>query len=402
MSAGGHTGARLMRKIVTSPFFAALVGGAIVAAAMLIAGVGNTTVRTIIQPTAVGTTSATSGEPAWGRIYARDAPGVVYITATVVAQSYSPFDLFPSTTRGTDTGSGFVINRSGVILTNNHVIAGAVKITVAFADNQTVTAKVVGKDPDDDLALLKVNPDGLHLVPLALGNSDTVAVGDPTAAIGNPFGLPRSLTTGVVSALQREIQAPNSFEIDNVIQTDAPINPGNSGGPLLNEQGQVIGINSQIETGGGSGSGSVGIGFAIPINTALAVIPQIERTGKVIQGFLGITTSTVDPALAPLHLAVNYGALIQTVQSPSPAARAGLRAGNLLVTLADGVTQVYSGGDVIVSLDGHKITGASALENAIVADRPGQVVELGIVRGSKHLTLAVKLGTRPDALPSAG
>jgi S1-C subfamily serine protease len=364
-----------MRKIVTSPFFAALVGGAIVAAAMLIAGVGNTTVRTIIQPTAVGTTSATSGEPAWGRIYARDAPGVVYITATVVAQSYSPFDLFPSTTRGTDTGSGFVINRSGVILTNNHVIAGAVKITVAFADNQTVTAKVVGKDPDDDLALLKVNPDGLHLVPLALGNSDTVAVGDPTAAIGNPFGLPRSLTTGVVSALQREIQAPNSFEIDNVIQTDAPINPGNSGGPLLNEQGQVIGINSQIET---------------------------ERTGKVIQGFLGITTSTVDPALAPLHLAVNYGALIQTVQSPSPAARAGLRAGNLLVTLADGVTQVYSGGDVIVSLDGHKITGASALENAIVADRPGQVVELGIVRGSKHLTLAVKLGTRPDALPSAG
>ena len=393
-----------MRKILSSPFFAALLGGAIVAAAMLIAGVGNTTDRTIVEPTALGadTATATAGQPAWGQIYQHDAPGVVYITATVVAQSYSPFDLFPSATQGTDTGSGFVITRSGVILTNNHVIAGAVKITVAFADNQTVTAKVIGKDPDDDLALLKVNPDGLQLVPLPLGNSDTVAVGDPTAAIGNPFGLPRSLTTGVVSALQREIQAPNSFEIDNVIQTDAPINPGNSGGPLINAQGQVIGINSQIETGGGSGSGSVGIGFAIPINTALAVIPQIERTGKVIQGFLGITTTTVDPAFTPLRLGASYGALIQTVQSPSPAARAGLRAGNLLVTLADGITQVYSGGDIIVSLDGRRIASASSLENAIVADRPGQVVKLGIVRGSKHLTVDVTLGTRPDALPSSG
>jgi len=393
-----------MRRILSSQFFAALVGGAIVAAAMLIAGVGNTTNRTVVEPTALGadTGATTSGQPPWGEIYQHDAPGVVYVTATVVQQTYSPFDLFPSTTQGTDTGSGFVINRDGVILTNNHVIAGAVKITVAFADNQTVTARVIGKDPDDDLALLKVNPDGLHLVPLPLGNSDTVQVGDPTAAIGNPFGLPRSLTTGVVSALQREIQAPNSFEIDNVIQTDAPINPGNSGGPLLNAQGQVIGINSQIETGGGSGGGSVGIGFAIPINTAEAVIPQIEKTGKVIQGFLGITTTTVDPAFAPLHLHASSGALIQTVQSPSPAARAGLRAGNLLVTLADGVTQVYSGGDIIVSLDGRRITNATALENAIVADRPGQVVRLGIVRGSEHLTVNVTLGTRPNALPASG
>ncbi len=392
-----------MRKLLSSPFFAALIGGAIVAAAMLIAGVGNTTNRTIVEPASLGPqTGATgAGGPAWGPIYQRDAPGVVYITATVVQQTYSPFDFLPSSTEGTDTGSGFVINRDGVILTNNHVIAGAVKITVAFADNQTVTAKVIGKDPDDDLALLKVNPDGLHLVPLVLGNSDTVQVGDPTAAIGNPFGLPRSLTTGVVSALQRQIQAPNDFEIDNVIQTDAPINPGNSGGPLLNAEGLVIGINSQIETGS-SGNGSVGIGFAIPINTALAVIPQIEKTGKVSQGFLGITEITVDPALAPLHLHSSYGALVQTVQSPSPAASAGLRAGNLLVTLADGVTQVYGGGDIIVSLDGHRIDDASALENTILADHPGQVVRVGIIRGSKHLTISVRLGRRPDALPASG
>jgi S1-C subfamily serine protease len=275
-----------------------------------------------------------------------------------------------------------------------------VKITVAFANNQTVVAKVIGTDPDDDLALLKVNPDGLALAPLPLGDSSTVAVGDPTYAIGNPFGLPRSLTTGVVSALQRSIQAPNNFEIDNVIQTDAPLNPGNSGGPLINAQGQVIGINSQIQTGS-SGDGSVGIGFAIPINTALAVIPQIEKTGKVTQGYLGITTIDVDPALATLHLGSSYGALIQTVDSGSPAARAGLRAGDLLATLPDGITQVEEGGDIITAVDGQRITGATSLEDAILAERPGRVVTLSIVRGTRHMTVRVTLGTRPDVLPSS-
>jgi S1-C subfamily serine protease len=392
-----------MKKILSSPFFAAVVGGAIVAAVMLIAGIGNTTRETIVEQ---GSSSAnagatTSGELTPRTIYQRDAPGVVYITATVIQHTQSVFDLFPSTTRGTATGSGFVINRDGVILTNAHVISGAVRISVAFANNQTVTAKVIGKDPDDDLALLKVNADGLTLVPLTLGDSSTVQVGDPTVAIGNPFGLARTLTTGVVSALQRSIQAPNNFAIDNVIQTDAPINPGNSGGPLINAQGQVIGINSQIQTGT-NGNGSVGIGFAIPINTAKAVIPQIEKTGKVTEGYLGITTITVDPALASLHLGASYGALIQTVQSGSPAARAGLRAGNLQATLADGVTQVQQGGDIIVAADGRKIASASALEDAIIADHPGQRVTLEIVRGTKHLTVALKLGTRPDVLPASG
>jgi S1-C subfamily serine protease len=392
-----------MKKILSSPFFAAVVGGAIVAAVMLIAGIGNTTTETIVEPGSSGAgASATSGGELTPRtIYQRDAPGVVFVTATVIQHTQSVFDLFPSTTRGTSTGSGFVINRDGVILTNAHVISGAVRISVAFADNQTVTATVIGKDPDDDLALLKVNPDGLTLVPLVLGDSSTVQVGDPTVAIGNPFGLARTLTTGVVSALQRSIQAPNNFAIDNVIQTDAPINPGNSGGPLINAQGQVIGINSQIQTGS-TGNGSVGIGFAIPINTAKAVIPQIEKTGKVTEGFLGITTITVDPALASLHLAASYGALIQTVQSGSPAARAGLRAGNLQATLDDGVTQVQQGGDIIVAVDGTKIASASALEDAIIAHHPGQRVTLEIVRGSKHLTVAVKLGTRPDVLPASG
>ena len=392
-----------MKKILSSPFFAAVVGGAIVAAVMLIAGIGNTTTETIVEQGSSNANAGatTSGELTPRTIYQRDAPGVVYITATVIQHTQSVFDLFPSTTRGTATGSGFVINRDGVILTNAHVISGAVRISVAFANNQTVTARVIGKDPDDDLALLKVNADGLTLVPLTLGDSSTVQVGDPTVAIGNPFGLARTLTTGVVSALQRSIQAPNNFAIDNVIQTDAPINPGNSGGPLINAQGQVIGINSQIQTGT-NGNGSVGIGFAIPINTAKAVIPQIEKTGKVTEGYLGITTITVDPALASLHLGASYGALIQTVQSGSPAARAGLRAGNLQATLADGVTQVQQGGDIIVAADGRKIASASALEDAIIADHPGQRVTLEIVRGTKHLTVALKLGTRPDVLPASG
>jgi S1-C subfamily serine protease len=390
-----------MKKILSSPFLAALIGGAIVAAVMLIAGIGNTTSETIVEQSSSGAGATSNGDLTPRTIYQRDAPGVVFITATVIQHTQSVFDLFPSTTRGTATGSGFVINRDGVILTNAHVISGAVRISVAFADNQTVTGNVIGKDPDDDLALLKVNPDGLTLVPLILGDSSTVQVGDPTVAIGNPFGLARTLTTGVVSALQRSIQAPNNFAIDNVIQTDAPINPGNSGGPLINAQGQVIGINSQIQTGS-SGTGSVGIGFAIPINTAKAVIPQIEKTGKVIEGFLGITTIPVDPALASLHLGASYGALIQTVQSGSPAARAGLRAGTLLTTLADGVTQVQQGGDIIIAVDGRRIASATALEDAIIADHPGQRVTLEIVRGTKHLTVQLKLGTRPDVLPASG
>jgi S1-C subfamily serine protease len=392
-----------MRKLISSPFVAALIGGAIVAAVMLLAGVGNTTRKTIVEETSsnpAGASAQARGQLSAREIYQRDAPGVVYVTATVIEQSQSPFQLFPTTSKGVNTGSGFVINTNGTILTNAHVISGAVKITVAFANNQTVTAMVIGKDPDDDLALLKVNPDGLALVPLPLGDSSTVQVGDPTYAIGNPFGLPRSLTTGVVSALQRSIQAPNNFEIDNVIQTDAPLNPGNSGGPLINAQGQVIGINSQIQTGT-SGNGSVGIGFAIPINTALAVIPQIEKTGKVIQGYLGITTIDVDPALSTLHLGSSYGALIQTIQSGSPAAHAGLRAGDLLTTLPDGLTQVEQGGDIITAIDGHPITGATALENAILADRPGQHVEVSIVRGRRHMSIGVTLGTRPDELPAS-
>src|SRR5438445_7837895 len=180
----------------------------------------------------------------------------------------------------------------GSILTNGHVVENAIKVTVSLEKGKTVNASVVGKDPSNDLAVLRVQPDGLALKPLTLGNSAGVQVGDPVYAIGNPFDLERTLTTGVISALQRQITAPNGFAINNVLQTDAPINPGNSGGPLLDAGGRVIGINSQIETGGTS-NGSVGIGFAVPINTAKSEIAQLEKGHAVASAYLGVVSRTV-------------------------------------------------------------------------------------------------------------
>src|SRR5262249_1619495 len=185
-------------------------------------------------------------------------------------------------------GSGFVIDGEGHILTNNHVIEGADKIEVKLGESdKEYTAEVVGTDPASDLALLKVSAPTSELTPLTLGDSSKMEVGDPVVAIGNPFGLDRTVTSGIVSALQRQIQAPNGFSIDNVIQTDAAINPGNSGGPLINGAGEVIGINSQIETGGSGSDGNVGIGFAIPINTAKSEIKSLIENGEVEHAYLG-------------------------------------------------------------------------------------------------------------------
>ena len=234
-------------------------------------------------------------------IYKRDAPGVVNVRAQIVQQVDSPFDPFGQGQQGVATGSGFVLDKSGHILTNAHVIEGASRVSVQFEDNKTVEAKVEGKDTSTDIALLKVDTKGLDLKPLELGNSKTVQVGDPTIAIGNPFGLDRTLTTGVVSALQRKISAPNGYSISNVIQTDAAINPGNSGGPLIDATGRVIGINSQIATGG-SGGGNVGIGFAVPVNTAKQIVPQLKDSGSVKRAYLGITGQTIDRSLDRLNL----------------------------------------------------------------------------------------------------
>jgi S1-C subfamily serine protease len=393
---------REIRKASISQVGAALLGGAVVAGALLAAGFHRYgTVTTVIDNVPAGPSGSAGLTPQ--QIYTLDAPGVVFVSARVVEDETSPFDPFQTKESGSQTGSGIVIAGNGTILTNAHVIDGAVRITVEFSNGRTAAATVIGKDPDDDLALLKVDPAGQRLDVLALGNSNTVEVGDPTIAIGNPFDLQRTLTTGVVSALQRAITAPDGFEIDNVIQTDAPINPGNSGGPLINAEGQVIGINSQIQTDGSDGS--IGIGFAIPINTAKFVIPQLEQDHRVIEGYLGVATQSVTPDFASLHLHSDYGVLVESVAAGSPAAQAGLRGSpdpNDPVTLADGITQVSVGGDIIVSLDGKTIRDNSALENAIIHDRPGETVTLGIVRGDRRLTVRAKLGERPESLPTSG
>jgi S1-C subfamily serine protease len=326
-------------------------------------------------------------------IYKRDAPGVVYIKAQVVQRTQSPFDFgLPQEQQGTATGSGFVLDKDGTILTNAHVINGARKVTVQFADKQQADAKVLGKDESTDLALLKVDPANLKLVPLALGTSRNVQVGDPAVAIGNPFGLERTLTTGVISAVHRPIQAPNGFQIDDAIQTDAPINPGNSGGPLIDATGKVIGINSQIETGG-SGNGSVGIGFAIPIDTAKRYIPELKKSGRVDRGYLGVSTTTIDKSLQGLNLPVEHGALVQSVTPGSPADKAGIRAGDISATL-DG-DPIQLGGDIITEVDGKPIRSNEDLTAAIAGHKQGDKVKVTLMRGGKDKTVEVTLGDRP-------
>jgi S1-C subfamily serine protease len=342
-----------------------------------------------LRGTAIGNEAESGLTPR--EIYKRDAPGVVFIRAQVVEQGQSPFD-FGEPRQGEATGSGFVVDRDGVVLTNAHVISGATKVSVQFADKRVVDAKVLGRDESTDLAVLKVDPDGLKLSPLELGSSKDVQVGDPTIAIGNPFGLERTLTTGVVSATKRTIQAPDGLQIDGVIQTDAAINPGNSGGPLLDAAGRVIGINSQIETGGGGG-GNVGIGFAVPIDTAKRILPELKRDGRVERGFLGVDSITVDKRLADLNLPADQGALVQTVTPGSPAAEAGIRGGTIVAQL-DG-EQVRLGGDIIVAVDGERIRTSEALARAITGRGGGDKAKIELLRDGRKRTIEVTLAQRP-------
>ncbi|GAC1442094.1 MAG: trypsin-like peptidase domain-containing protein [Solirubrobacteraceae bacterium] len=390
-----------MKSILRSPFIAAILGGVLVALALLVLDVGTSNrTTTIVQqaPLSAANASETRSRSMTPReIYKRVSPGVVHISAQIVQRTQSPFDLGPSAQQGEATGSGIVLDRNGTILTNAHVIQGAIKVTVQFEDKKAVDAKVVGRDQSTDLAVLKVNPDGINLVPLQLGESKQVQVGDPTLAIGNPFGLDRTLTTGVVSALQRHITAPNNFTIDNVIQTDAPINPGNSGGPLLDAAGRVIGINSQIETGGGQGS--VGIGFAIPVDTAKQIIPQLQQHGSVAAAFLGLTSLTIDATLSQLNLASDHGALVQSVNSGSPADHAGIHAGSVQANVAG--SQIAIGGDIIVSADGKPITSSQDLGAFVSSHKPGDTVKLGVRRKNQTVSVSVKLGTRPNTVKAA-
>ncbi|MFI5292065.1 MAG: S1C family serine protease [Candidatus Limnocylindrales bacterium] len=353
---------------------------------------------TLVQQAPFGATSnANDGNTGLtaGDIYKRDAPGVVFVRSQVVQRTQSPFDSgLPQEQQGEATGSGFVLDKVGTILTNAHVVNGATKVSVQFQNKQSVEAKVLGKDESTDIALLQVDPAGAHLTPLTLGSSKGVQVGDPAIAIGNPFGLERTLTTGVISAVQRTIQAPNNFEIDDVLQTDAPINPGNSGGPLIDATGKVIGINSQIATGGSGSQGSVGIGFAVPIDTAKQIIPALKQSGRVDRGYLGIGSITVDKTLKDLNLPVERGALVQSVTPGGPADKAGIHAGNLSATLDNHPIQL--GGDIIIKVAGKDIHTSNDLQAAVANRRSGDKVKITLVRAAKVKTVEVTLAERPN------
>jgi putative serine protease PepD len=384
---------------------AALGSGLALGVAALLGGLDGGTTTTVREVQQLGTQSPvfeqTGRRLTINEIYRRAAPGVVQVTATQVVESQAvdPFFgfPFPDTQQARALGSGFVIDKGGHIVTNYHVIEGARAVEVSFSSNESLKAKLVGTDPATDLAVLQVDTHSRALTPLTLGDSGNVHVGDSVVAIGNPFGLERSITAGIVSALQRVIRAPNSFSIDHVIQTDAPLNKGNSGGPLLDAGGRVIGVNSQIETGSTGSQGNVGIGFAVPINTVKTVAAQIIQTGHAEHAFLGITAQPVTEAAAKLfRLPVTHGLLIDSVNRGSAADKTGLRAGTQEATVAG---ESYPlGGDLIDSADGVALYSIEQLAGLISGKKPGEKVELGVYRGDAHRIVTVKLGRQPSSL----
>jgi S1-C subfamily serine protease len=353
--------------------------------------------RTVVREAPTTQTTSDDGDGRSVRdIYRQEARGVVFVEADGVSSEES---IFGTPNEGTATGSGFVVDKDGTILTNAHVVSGADNVTVSFSENgDAIDAEVKGVDASTDLAVLKIDPGEVeNLVAMPLGESSQIEVGDPVVAIGNPFGFQRTVTTGIVSALQRQIEAPNGFPIRNVIQTDASINPGNSGGPLLDGDGRVIGINSQIATGGTS-QGSVGIGFAIPINTAKSLLPELRQGGEIERAYLGVTMADVTEDVAQeLDLPVDHGALIQDAVDGGPADDAGLRGAD-----GGGSGSVAGGGDLIVEVDGERIDNADDVAAAIEDNHPRDKVEVEYYRGDDRKTVEVELAERPDNLDSGG
>jgi S1-C subfamily serine protease len=377
----------------------ALIGGGLaLLGAALLGQLGDRTTIEQVSPLAQGTglgTVALQSPPTKGltaeQIYRHDAPGVVQITATSVTHTVDPFSNVPSTQTQQALGSGFVIDKAGHIVTNYHVIKGATKVQVAFSGQDQIAAVVVGSDPSTDTAVLKVETHARALTPLPLGDSDAVEVGDTVYAIGNPFGFTRTLTSGLVSAVQRQIEAPNTLSIDHAIQTDAAINHGNSGGPLIDTAGRVIGVTSQISTGTTGQQGNLGIGFAIPINTVRNVAAQIISTGKAQHASIGITITPVSEQLARLFkLPVTSGLLIQEIQKGSGADKAGLHGG--VTSVIVGGVSYRIGGDIVVGLDGRKITTYEQLRDGISQHKPGDKVKLEIYRGGSKKIVTVTLG----------
>lgn len=374
-----------------------VIGGAIVAAViavLIVTGVIGGT-ETVVQGGGVAATTASASGSAKtvGEIYKTTSSGVVSIRAEIKSGQE---DVFGNQQEGTATGTGFVISDDGYIVTNDHVVSGHQgDVTVSFSDDKSIKGEVIGEDPSSDIAIIKVDKDKHKLTPLDLGDSSKVAVGDPVVAIGSPFGLDQTVTTGIISALQRTISAPNNFQIDNVLQTDAAINPGNSGGPLLNDRGQVIGVNSQIATSGSGTSGNVGIGFAVPINRVKEIIPDLEKHGKVQYAYLGVTTFTLPTSAGErFKLGTDNGAVVQCVVSDGPAKKAGLTAGGRDTATIDG-GQFSLDADIITKVAGKEVTTSSDVQAAVLSKKSGDKIEIEVVRDGKKKTLDATLGSRP-------
>jgi putative serine protease PepD len=367
------------RAIALLVVLTAILGGGAGAGLVLATGAGDGTTTTTVTQAASATreTSSTAGALNASTLYANTAAGVVDITSRGIASSSgggSPFG-GPSQS-STATGTGFVVDGKGHIVTAAHVVQGASSISVKFQDGTTRTAKLLGTDEATDVAVLSVDPSGLTLHPLSLGSSAALGIGDQVAAIGDPFTYERSLSTGIVSGLDRTISAPNGFTVAHAIQTDAALNPGNSGGPVLDASGQVVGIVDQIATNGSSDTSS-GVGFAVPIDLVKSELGQLEAGKTVHHAYLGVATSTADSATP--------GALVQSVTSGGPAADAGLRSGDVVTSI--GTSAIHGTNDLVAAIAGHE---------------PGDRVELTVRRGSQTVELTATLGTQPTQATRSG
>jgi S1-C subfamily serine protease len=321
------------------------------------------------------------------RVYRQASPAVANILTKA-----TEYDFFMDPVPVEGAGSGFVIDEKGYILTNFHVVQEAQSIEVVLGDQTRFPGKFIGADQRNDVALVKIDPKGKHLVALPLGDSAALQVGQKVLAIGNPFGFQSTLTTGVVSALGRTVQTSQTTLIDEAIQTDAAINRGNSGGPLINSHGEVIGINSAIYTPSGT---TAGIGFAIPINTAKRIAQDLITEGRVHLAYIGVQTIPVGGYLAQaLDLPVEEGLLVETAAKGGPAAAAGVRGGDRVAQA--GMQRIAIGGDVIVAIDGAKVSNTMDLNIILNRKRPGDAVTLTVYRGGKKLDIPVKLGERNE------
>ena len=384
--------------------------GAGIALALAAAFGGLSTTTTVVKPsvetpTALRTSSTTGGKAlTTAEIYERTAPGVVQVTTKSIVKSQGN-PLFPGQSQSQvqeALGSGFVIDKQGHIVTNYHVVKGAKSIEVLFSNNVTTKATLVASDESTDLAVLKVNVSPSALTPLSFGDSSAVEVGDPVVAIGNPFGLDRTATLGIISAIYNLADSSTASPLTSptrnfpiaAIQTDAAINHGNSGGPLLNSLGQVIGVNSSIVNTGSIDQGNVGIGFAIQSNTVKQVVAQILKNGKASHAYLGVAIKAITPELASLYrLPVKEGLLVGEVTRGSGAAKAGIKGGTRDVTVS-GYTYTI-GGDIIVAADGANVGGsAGKLLTIIAKHKPGDKITLEIYRGDKKMAVTVTLGNR--------